>query len=637
MSNAFEKLAEKIGVAVQTGGILNIENFNYTDNYRNTRPRSEAIFIQRIQAEVSSRLRQSLHNHIFIDLKKNEVPQQVKREWDFEVKLNNPTKKTLNCDETILEIFDRKDIQGRLLILGKPGSGKTTTLLELAQSLLNRATENPEAPIPVILGLSNWSIKQKNIWNWIVDELESKYSVRPDIYQKWLLEQKLLFLLDGLDEVKSDNHPACVQALNQWIYGDTANYSPGEIVVCSRIEEYTQIGMQLKLNAAVCLRQLSQQQIKRYLELIKKPELLSLISHNSMIMDLVSSPLFLSMFVIVGCQPIKGLKQLNQKKEFQSYLLDSYITKVLDRAKNYPRSKIRFWLIWIAKKMENEEETEFLVERIQPNSIQSMEIYYSLYRIMARLAMGLLAGIIVVPVFYILSPVFGITIGLIANVDSIEPIEGIYWNWKQAIKTPFKGLLAGIILGLFFGFIGLLQGYLFRAIIAGLMIGVTAGLLICLPIGLINGISSYVVEKKVCVNQGIWRSLKSGLLQLIITWIGFGLVGFIVMVVVGLVLSLNINTILLFTVAFGILPGLVIGLLLGLLKGFGVGLKHLILRIFLYASGVAPWNYEHFLVESSNCLILQQVGGRFRFIHKALQEQFAAMPLETPELKRLSD
>jgi hypothetical protein len=48
------------------------------------------------------------------------------------------------------------ELGGGLLILGPPGSGKTTALLELARDLLKDAEANQTQPIPVVFNLSSW-------------------------------------------------------------------------------------------------------------------------------------------------------------------------------------------------------------------------------------------------------------------------------------------------------------------------------------------------------------------------------------------------------------------------------------------------------------------------------------------------
>lgn len=58
------------------------------------------------------------------------------------------------ANQPILEIFN--DAKQRLLILGEPGSGKTTELLKLAESLGEVAKQNSEVGIPVIFELSAW-------------------------------------------------------------------------------------------------------------------------------------------------------------------------------------------------------------------------------------------------------------------------------------------------------------------------------------------------------------------------------------------------------------------------------------------------------------------------------------------------
>ncbi len=289
-----------------------------------SRPSNEKVLLQQVGAEIYSRLKQSLHNRVnglFINVEKEEQPKRVKRPGKRKVGGGSQANEKLSSDTTILEVFDRDDIEGRLLILGKPGSGKTTTMLDLARELLERSQKLNE-PIPVLLNLSTWASKQQSIPEWLVEELKSKYGVNPNIGKKWLQEQKLLPLLDGLDEVISDRQIPCVEALNQWIMGDAGDSSPGQLVICSRIEEYEQLETQLQMNGAVCLKELLNDQIKGYLDSVGRSSLWSVVSNNETLKNLVNAPLFLSMMVIAEQKAPGELQNLQETGEAESLLLD---------------------------------------------------------------------------------------------------------------------------------------------------------------------------------------------------------------------------------------------------------------------------------------------------------------------------
>ncbi|MEO1591372.1 MAG: hypothetical protein AAFU71_08790 [Cyanobacteria bacterium J06632_22] len=54
-------------------------------------------------------------------------------------------------------------------------------------------------------------------------------------------------------------------------------------------------------------------------------------------------------------------------------------------------------------------------------------------------------------------------------------------------------------------------------------------------------------------------------------------------------------------------------------------IQHLALRIVLTLSGYTPWNYARFLNYCVERRLLQRIGGRYRFIHRELQDHFANM------------
>ncbi len=74
--------------------------------------------------------------------------------------------------------------------------------------------------------------------------------------------------------------------------------------------------------------------------------------------------------------------------------------------------------------------------------------------------------------------------------------------------------------------------------------------------------------------------------------------------------------------------GLILGLFGGIARSGTPVIKHLTLRLILYFNGYIPWNYARFLDYCTERMFLQRVGGRYRFIHKMLQDHFAQMEFE---------
>jgi hypothetical protein len=54
-------------------------------------------------------------------------------------------------------------------------------------------------------------------------------------------------------------------------------------------------------------------------------------------------------------------------------------------------------------------------------------------------------------------------------------------------------------------------------------------------------------------------------------------------------------------------------------------IQHISLRIILTTYDKIPWNLARFLTYCHERLLLQQVGGRYRFIHRELLDHFANM------------
>ncbi|MFL6114649.1 MAG: NACHT domain-containing protein [Catenulispora sp.] len=165
----------------------------------------------------------------------------------------------------ISHIFEEQ--AGALLILGAPGTGKTTFLLELTQDLLDRADQDDSQPIPVVFPLSSWAARRQPLAEWLVTELNQRSYVPKKVARRWVKTEQILPLLDGLDEVAAEHRKACVDAINQF----RREHGLLPIAVCSRIADYEALGTKLRLRTAVEVQPLTKSQIGDYLAYVGEP------------------------------------------------------------------------------------------------------------------------------------------------------------------------------------------------------------------------------------------------------------------------------------------------------------------------------------------------------------------------------
>jgi hypothetical protein len=75
----------------------------------------------------------------------------------------------------------------------------------------------------------------------------------------------------------------------------------------------------------------------------------------------------------------------------------------------------------------------------------------------------------------------------------------------------------------------------------------------------------------------------------------------------------------------GLVAGVATGLLVGQVVGGEAFVQHLSVRYAISRCGCGPWNYVRFLDYCTDRILLRKVGGGYIFIHRLLQEHFAAM------------
>ncbi|HEY9853785.1 MAG TPA: NACHT domain-containing protein [Leptolyngbyaceae cyanobacterium] len=353
--------------------------------------------LKAVKNEVTARLEQSLHNSVRIMLLKETSPQPMQRLWDVDVKIGKRSAFQLKREVSIAQVFAQTG--GKLMILGTPGSGKTTTILELASELISRAENDVEKPLPVLFNLSAWQPKHENIADWLVAELKSKYKIGNKVSKKWIKEKQLLPLLDGLDELEASQRELCLKAVNQLLEGEKALK---HLVISSRLEEYKNSQTKLKLHGAIYLRPLNPDRIREYLMASRSRELWENIKTEPQLLDLARTPLLLNMMALAYEEIlIHAWKRITSKRERYEYLLNAYVRRMLTQnidSKLYPRGKeprpetMRQWLIWLAKKMYQLNQQEVAIEKLDRNWLETNS-QKRLYRLGVFLTLGGIMGV----------------------------------------------------------------------------------------------------------------------------------------------------------------------------------------------------------------------------------------------------
>ena len=291
---------------------------------------------------------------------------------------------------SIIDVYDESD--GALLLLGEPGAGKTTSLLELARDLLSRASSDETHPIPAIFNLSSWAQKRLSLPDWMVEELNSKYQVPHQLASQWTEGSHILPLLDGLDEVPETYRSLCVQTINAY----RKEHGFSSMVVCSRAKEYLTLTIRIALNRAVTIEPLTFQQIDKYLSKKGKSfRTVQIALHNdTSLQEMVSTPLMLSIIALAFRNAPLGdeIMSTRDPEARRALIFEKYIEVVINRRgpiNRYAPEQTIHWLAWLAKKMQANNETEFYLERMQPDGLLDDSARMRYRNMIIRLVFGL--------------------------------------------------------------------------------------------------------------------------------------------------------------------------------------------------------------------------------------------------------
>ena len=430
--------------------------------------------------------------------------------------------------------------------------------------------------------------------------------------------------------------PDCVAAINTFI----DESKPSGLVVCCRLNEYRWLPDRLKLNGAIRLEPLSENQVAEYLTK-GGPKLAALreaVNTDRVLRELTQTPLMLSIMSL-AYQGARSDELAGQKadspEDRRKQIFGLYVEQMFQRkgmtSLEFPKEKIIGWLSWLARKMREHSQSVFLVEGLQPSwlgSTAQRAAYGTIVALSPLLIFGLIFGLIG---GLIRGLIFGLILGLILAwvswlpgplgvglLNRITLVETVCWKWNQF----WKRAIHGSIFGLGFGLISrcrregvLLPGLSGEVLLAGLIFGLTYGLA--------GGFTDRVKMGKAFPNQGVKLSAKNSLTAFLVALVIIALTAGLI---VGLILERSQGLI------YWLMFGLVLGLSVGLNRGGSAVIKHYALRLTLWLKTYTPLNFISFLDTCARLIFLKKVGGGYIFIHRMLLEYFAELtPVQASE------
>lgn len=508
----------------------------------------------------------------------------------------------------------------RMVFVGDPGAGKSTTVMLLTIGLLDR---HVDGPVPVLLPLSTWNPEVEDVRTWMTRRLYEDHPAlrNTELYGSYaadlLVEQRRVFpVLDGLDQIPPERRAAALDRINRAFPGSQP------LVLTSRSDEFGALGTPVAGAQVLCLQPLDVEEVAGYLRAASdpvtaarwEPVFLHLRDEpDGRLAEALSTPLAVWLAgVVYGAGEPSEL--LDRSRFPDRYAVENHLADLLvggafgDRgvahqaraSQVWPREKAARWLAFLAGEMRRRGVRELAWWDLRRSVANTW------LALLGAVALGVIGGFGVGWLMAYastpkLAPITGLAAGLAVAAAALhasgnrvpKPRLGV---WRSlVVVSGVLGTAAGLVFGALYG------------LSAGLVVGLGSAVAVALRFGL--GSTAELTHP----SSPKWTMARDR----IAVWTG------------SLVLA----------VVFGAAAGLVfgptqsgmvgLGLTCGLLLGFTLSVLHLrwwwftVARIWLAARGRLPWELMVFLEDARKLGVLRQAGAAYQFRHALVQDRLA--------------
>jgi hypothetical protein len=613
--------------------------------------RDRQSLLKKVKARVAEEIRASLYNEVLREFRLSTLPEAVAHPWHFLYQPLPHAAYELPANTSITEIYDRA--RGTLLLTGEGGAGKTTLLQMLALDLLQRAEQEETEPIPFVVNLATWTKKHQDFSQWLVEMLEKKpYRLSPLVSQLLIQKDRVLPLLDGVNQIAPSELAACVQAID--VYQQEHSLLP--LVLCSRDTDALEHHGGHLLDAIITIQPLLPQQIDAYLQSIDgaNTHIHEAFQRDPQLYELAKTPLMLCLLILMARQGAgfdPSIPVTMRRQQIFS-LYTQYMINRADIPQRYSPQNIERWLRYLARYLTNNRESEFYVEhltiesflyhssgfsaiskqvlfKVGANSLTLLPLIWGLSRLVDNTLRAYVPGytrrilffdiFLYLPSISLSSSLFLIMLFLSVTTliffcyplypiwpRSSRPMGTLhFWEvWPRLAKEHQLFLIFGA-----FGLVPVLWATTgpFPAFASALISFVTMLLTHPIPKKLIpNSLTRS--------NRGVWYSFLQG--------ISYGLAsGLLFGSVTGI--AVWSQTTLSWGLTLGFFTAWVVFWLIGLAYGGNLVIRHYYLRL-LVISKVLPLNLSRFLHHAESRLLLRRINGGYSFYHPFFLEYFAA-------------